>query len=419
MHPDAFARAAPARLCHHPPPMTEYVSCAPDALYPAGRPVEEPDIVARLRERAPAGTVLAELYPGWSYDWPMPETLHLRGVTAPEAMVRAFREAPDARGVAPPALLVALDDVSLRRNVLFRGASVIYETHLPQDRLMAGPLVLDAAPEAGPAGPGPHLYVGNQGSFNYGHWLLEDLPRLKAVEALRRRHPGETVTLVLPRQDWFNNRMRERTSRLFAGGPLAISFLDPETTYRFPRLHYATPVKHAGIAKSPEAMAEVDRRLGRRGHGLLPVVAGARLRAALHGRRSLRLFVGRNPLRERVLLNRAEIHALLRARGFEILDTERMGVPEQAGLFARAEAVVGIKGAGLVNTVFCPPGTPVVHLAPETFQDPYYRDIAAARGQGYHALYGHAAESAQRDHLRDFTIDPADLAGLLDRIGLR
>lgn len=397
-------------------PMTEYVSCAPDALYPEDRPVEEPDVVARLRQQAPAGRVLAELYPGWSYDWPMPETLHLHDAPAPDAMVQAFREAPGARGSAPPSLLVALDDVSVRRNVLFQGASVIYETHLPQERRMAGPLVLDDAPEPGPAGPGPHLYVGNQGSFNYGHWLLEDLPRLKAVEVLRRRHPGETITLVLPRQDWFNNRMRERTSLAFAGGPLAVSFVDTETTYRFPRLHYASPVKHAGIAKSPEAMAEVDRRLG--GRGLLPA-PGARLRAAARGRRSLRLFVGRNPLRERVLLNRAAIHDLLRARGFEILDTERMGVPEQAALFARAEAVVGIKGAGLVNTVFCPPGTPVVHLAPETFQDPYYRDIAAAMGHRYHALYGRAAASAQRDHLRDFTIDPADLAGVLDRIGLR
>ncbi|MGV7030779.1 glycosyltransferase family 61 protein [Methylobacterium symbioticum] len=399
--------------------MTEYVSCAPDALYPENRPVEEPDVVALLRQRAPAGTALAELYPGWSYDWPMPETLHLRGAPAPEAMVQAFRDAPAARGVAPPSVLVVLEEVRLRRNVLFQGRTVLYETHLLQERYMAGPLVLDDDAEPGPAGPGPYLYVGNQGSFNYGHWLLEDLPRLKAVEVLRRLHPGKTVTLVLPRQDWFNNRMRERTSRFFAGGPLAIVFLDPETTYHFPRLHYATPVKHLGIAKSPDAMAEIDRRLARPASGLRPALAGARLRAALRGRRALRLFIDRNPLRERVLLNRTDIHALVRARGFEILDAERLGVPDQAALFAHAEAVVGIKGAGLVNTVFCPPGTPVVHLAPETFQDPYYRDIAAARGQPYHALYGRAAESAQRDHLRDFTIDPADLAGLLDRIGLR
>ena len=392
--------------------MTDYVSCAPDALYPAGRPVEEPAIVAGLRAAGPAGRVLAKLYPAWRYDWPMPDTLHLHDAPAPDALLETFRVAPEARGEAPPCLLVALDDVRVRRNVLSLGGPsgrVVYETHLPSDRLMARPLHLDGPAEAGPVTSGPHLYVGNQGSFNYGHWLLEDLPRLKAVEVLRRLYPGETVTLVLPRQDWFNNRMRERSSRLFAGGRLAISFVDPDTAYAFPRLYHATPVKHAGVAKSPAALAHLDRTLRARARGL-----GLGLRS-----RARRLFVGRNPLRERVLLNGGAVHDLLRARGFEILDTERMSVAEQVALFARAEAVVGIKGAGLVNTVFCPAGTPVVYLAPETFQDPYYRDIAAARGHRYHALYGQAAPTAQRDHLRDFTIDPADLARVLDGIGLR
>ncbi|MFC6048456.1 glycosyltransferase family 61 protein, partial [Methylobacterium hispanicum] len=137
------------------------------------------------------------------------------------------------------------------------------------------------------------------------------------------------------------------------------------------------------------------------------------------GRRGLRLFVDRNRLRQRDLLNRDAILPLLRARGFAVIDTERLEVADQVALFAAAEAVVGIKGAGLVNTVFSPAGTPVVHLAPETFQDPYYRDIAAARGQPYHALYGAAAPGARRDHLRDFRIDPEDLTALLDRMDVR
>ena len=103
------------RLCHHPRPMTAYLSCAPDALHPEGRPGEEPEVSALLRTRPAAGTVLAELYPGWAYAWPMPETLHLHDAPAPAALVEAFRTAPEARGLAPPCLLVALDDVSLRR----------------------------------------------------------------------------------------------------------------------------------------------------------------------------------------------------------------------------------------------------------------------------------------------------------------
>ncbi|MFC6774290.1 glycosyltransferase family 61 protein [Methylobacterium gregans] len=317
-----------------------------------------------------------------------------------------------------------LERATLLRNVLYVGEAgsrrVVYESHRPEERALSGPLEPEAVPQDILPAPGPCLYVGNQGSFNYGHWLCEDLPRLAAIDVLRTRYPGETITLLLPRQDWHNNRMRERSVRLWLGRTrdVTLRFLDPQSAYRFPQLHWVTPIRHAALAKSPEALAHLDAVLRRQVGRLRPAALAPLLAARLRGRGRLRLFVDRNRLRQRKLLNRDAALDVLRARGFAVVDTERLEVADQVALFAAAEAVVGIKGAGLVNTVFCPPGTPVLHLAPETFQDPYYRDIAAARGQPYHALYGAAAPGERRDHLRDFTIAPDDLASVLDRIGL-
>lgn len=400
--------------------MTAYVSCAPGALYPADGSVDLPAEIAALRAAGDGAEVVHTLYPSWRYRWPMPETLRLRDAPAPPEMLARF--AAEGIGAAPPSLLVRLERAMLLRNVLYIGERgsrrVVYESHRPEERALSGPLAPEAEAQDGPTGPG--LYVGNQGSFNYGHWLCEDLPRLAALDALRARHPGETLTLLLPRQDWHNNRMRERSVRLWLGPArdVVLRFIDPETAYRFPVLYWATPIRHAALAKSPDALARLDAVLRRPVGRLRPAVLAARLAALLRGRARPRLFVDRNRLRQRELLNREPILALLRARGFAVIDTERLEVADQVALFTAAEAVVGIKGAGLVNTVFCPAGTPVVHLAPETFQDPYYRDIAAARFQPYHALYGSAAPGERRDHLRDFTIAPDDLAALLDRIGL-
>ncbi|WP_162559769.1 glycosyltransferase family 61 protein [Methylobacterium radiodurans] len=403
--------------------MTPYVSCAPDRLYPPAGSIDAPEAVADLRAAGAAAAVLEELYPAWRYDWPMPETLHLHDVPAPPAMRLRFSRS--GTGHAPAVLLVRLDQAVLLRNVLYIGElgrrRVIYESHRPEERALSGALEPEVAAEDFPTGTGPCLYVGNQGSFNYGHWLCEDLPRLSALDVLRARYPGERITLLLPRQDWHNNRMRERSVRLWLGDArdVVLRFIDPETAYGFPQLHWVTPIRHLGLAKSPDALARLDAVLRSRVGGLRSAALGPRLAALLHGRRRLRLFVDRNRLRQRELLNRAAILPLLRTRGFTIVDTERMEVADQVALFAAAEAVVGIKGAGLVNTVFSPPGTPVVHLAPETFQDPYYRDIAAARAQPYHVLYGTAAPGERRDHLRDFTIAPDDLAAVLDQLRLR
>jgi hypothetical protein len=403
--------------------MTAYVSCAPGALYPADGSVDLPAEIAGLRAAGDGAEAIHELYPSWRYRWPMPETLRLRDAPAPPEMLARF--AAEGAGAAPPSLLVRLERVMLRRNVLYVGESgsrrVVYESHRPEERALSGPLAPEAEAQDLPPAPGPCLYVGNQGSFNYGHWLCEDLPRLAALDVLRARHPGGRITLLLPRQDWHNNRMRERSVRLWLGTArdVALRFIDPETAYRFAELHWVTPVRHAGLAKSPDALARLDAVLRNRVGRLRPAALAPRFAALLRGGRRPRLFVDRNRLRQRELLNRDAILRLLRARGFATVDTERLEVADQVALFAGAEAVVGIKGAGLVNTVFCPAGTPVVHLAPETFQDPYYRDIAAARFQPYHALYGAAAPGERRDHLRDFTVDPADLATVLDRLGLR
>jgi capsular polysaccharide biosynthesis protein len=94
-------------------------------------------------------------------------------------------------------------------------------------------------------------------------------------------------------------------------------------------------------------------------------------------------------------------------------------VRQQAVRFSGAEIVVGIAGAGMANTVFCRPGTPVIHLVPEGWEDPFYGEIATACGQGYAAVFGPRIPSEGPEYLRDFAIDPEPLREALAAAGLR
>ncbi|KNY23284.1 hypothetical protein AKJ13_08440 [Methylobacterium sp. ARG-1] len=68
--------------------------------------------------------------------------------------------------------------------------------------------------------------------------------------------------------------------------------------------------------------------------------------------------------------------------------------------------------AAMVNRLFGRPGTRILYLAPETFTDSYYLDLAAARGDRYGVCYGRALDPT-RPAQSDYVLDPDHLARAL------
>ena len=91
-----------------------------------------------------------------------------------------------------------------------------------------------------------------------------------------------------------------------------------------------------------------------------------------------RFVIQRAQERRRLLLNAPEVVEALTRQGFEVIDPGTMTVAEEAALFAGAEVVVGVHGAGLTNMVFCRPGTAVVELTPRGLVHPTFVKLAAA-----------------------------------------
>jgi len=77
---------------------------------------------------------------------------------------------------------------------------------------------------------------------------------------------------------------------------------------------------------------------------------------------SRKIFVSRKDGAYRFILNEDEIFALFEPLGFVRYELSKMTIEEQISLFQNAEIVVGEHGAGLVNLLFCKPGTVVIEL---------------------------------------------------------
>lgn len=240
-----------------------------------------------------------------------------------------------------------------------------------------------------------YFYLGSAGSFNYGHWLVDDLPRV--VWLIGRQ---EKVLLLLHSYGQAMDAVRRESIEVMLGRSAPLLFLSPEHTYEVKRLSYASPVTLHPVIKLPEAMDFVRRRIGE------AMEAG-------HGARR-RLLVTRASGRGRALTNADEVHAIFADAGFELVNPEGMSFAEQARTFGDAEAVVGLMGAAMTNTIFSPAGCKVGYLAPQGWQEPFYWDLANVMGHPYFTTFGPVASSDQPVHLTDFSIEPEDAAALLD-----
>ncbi len=130
------------------------------------------------------------------------------------------------------------------------------------------------------------------------------------------------------------------------------------------------------------------------------------LRAVALGDREMtapsdRIYISRRSARRRRILNEPDVEAVLRQHGFMILETELLSAREQIQIFAGAQSVLGVHGAGLTNILFAPTGCDVIELAPEG-QDlsgaTLYRGLASACGHTYASL-------VCREEGRDVVVD--------------
>ena len=127
-----------------------------------------------------------------------------------------------------------------------------------------------------------------------------------------------------------------------------------------------------------------------------------------------RIYVPRDGSRK--LANEGELIPLMQRLGFRVFDHR---TDDAAKIFAGCDTVVGPHGAGLVNTLFCKPGTHLLELTPSDHCFPFYYTLAESADLKFSYLAGRSLGSRQPGMLispYDFTVDASEFEEALQSI---
>jgi len=145
----------------------------------------------------------------------------------------------------------------------------------------------------------------------------------------------------------------------------------------------------------------------------------ARARASA-GATARRIFISRLSYTRRGayrgLLNEAELIDALAPLGFIAIEPEKLSAIEQIRTFAGAEAVIGLGGAGMFNTVFCRAGTRVLDIESSPIFVEAHSNIFASVGLRYGVLIGTEDPADKQLYNRNWTVDIDNTVALVRRM---
>lgn len=303
-----------------------------------------------------------------------------RRIAAPE--LRFWEPPPALRSEAggldmPPQYLAFLDGCRAfpRSNAVITGDKLVYDlaAHprrpdillqdgLNPDQIMTAAFgatrALVEVPEDAQTVEAGLMMFGFQ-SRNYGHWLLEFVPRMLCYNDSRC---PDGIPLCI---DDHMPGSHEEILRLLDTRDRPVIKLPPQ------------PVEFELLGMAPvPAFFPFDMKPGRPFYDtvwpadIFAAVRGqildhARERGMLSGRTDRRLFISRQAFSQRALVNEAEIAERLIPLGFDVVYPEKLSFLEQVAMFYSAAVIVGSSSSALCNALFCRSGCRILGLIHE------------------------------------------------------
>lgn len=205
----------------------------------------------------------------------------------------------------------------------------------------------------------------------YGHWLLEELPRLLVLP------PDAAGTIIVHGNSAFS---REALRLHGFSGRLIVAKRES---------HFACEqLVIPGLPGGAGAPAPQVARL------LEEFTAPLHTPASVFGER---LYVSRSKARRRRVVNEDALWSQLEARGFARVHLEDLSWAEQINAFRHARVIVAPHGAGMANLVFCRPGTRVVEFFHRAYLNPCFWRLAALQKLDYRPVVGRSTEPLAYD----------------------
>ncbi|MBK3733623.1 DUF563 domain-containing protein [Azospirillum brasilense] len=212
------------------------------------------------------------------------------------------------------------------------------------------------------AADGPVLLCKKRGIGNYGHWMMEMLPKAWLVHQHLPALSARFLVAHVPGH--LNDSMAQSMAML--GIDLSRTIVADDAPRRFADLLVVDGLSEHGGYMSPLVLDALDALAGG-----VPA-AGAE-----------RLFVTRRATGFRRVVGEDSLIARAQTLGYTLVEPGVLTLPQQASLFKGARKIVGVMGAAMTNIAFAAPGARVVTLTPAGMPDTFFWFIATLRGLDY------------------------------------
>lgn len=214
---------------------------------------------------------------------------------------------------------------------------------------------------------GEAAFIFKAGKNNYGHLLVEMLPKLESLKAAGL----ERIPLLVPILPAALDTIFTSVLAWAYGDWPLIRLETP--LIQIERLVYPSPVARHGDCKSSQVLRFADRVLACLPHAEdVPAIA--------------KIYVSRRQCDNRALLNEEEVENIFTRHGFVIFHPEDHPFADQVRVFSKASFVAGPVGAALTSIVFAPNSAKVLVLDPGT-HDIFFFDLACLKGQSFAWLF--------------------------------
>lgn len=209
--------------------------------------------------------------------------------------------------------------------------------------------------------PGSVAYLSNPGVQNFGHWLLFVFPLVQHYREYLGCDP-DWYYVGTPAESWHYESLA--TLGIDPERVLTDAVTGDRTLAAIVDLPIPPPTSFLDFSTTMLRRPRNDSKAGRR------------------------IYISRRLRPTRPFLNEEACLEVLEGHGFESVCTETLSLREETELFADAEVVVAVHGAGLTNLLFCHPGCVVVELFPHDYPSPWFVEVSAVRGITYANLRG-------------------------------
>jgi capsular polysaccharide biosynthesis protein len=382
------------------------ISCIPSNAY-AGNPLREDrfvlaELFSNNSFQPDSIEIICEIYPQTSLERSADAVVLASNSDFKKDVEGQFAAIGDNYKVIPPSYLVRFKKAVVWNNMIFAMVGErlmpVYEFYRKSDRTEKGASLLGRLAACSKRASLQFdsqdvMFIGSAGSFNYGHWLIDDMPMLAGCSALGA-NSRELKILMSGYSGEINGVKIDSIDLILSPAKNAsVLFLDTNTAYHIDNLYYVTPSSYHPYSKNPTALNFVKAAISEKLYNELPQHSAKKL------------FVNRKSSSTRNIANNEEVKSYMLARGYEEIFPEELTAKQQLLAFYTASDVVGVMGASMATAFMSPENSHICHLAPSGWLEPFYWDLCSVGRQNYSVIYGDVADGNEPLHSKDFFID--------------